>query len=985
MADRYWVGGTGTWGSSQTTNWSAATGLSFTASCTGTTLTTVGSPALVAGMTVFSSTHVSLGTIVSGSVNTWVVTVGGTFTSQSMSAATVGASVPTAADNVFFDANSNSGTTAFTCTMANTPRVCNDFTASGLDGVMTLAGTSIGLTVSGSLDWPATNFILNYTNITTFNATTTGKTITARVAFPSSVTFNGVGGGWTLGFALTAGSGAGTLTITNGTFDTSSSGNYAVNGIISSSNSNVRTINLNASTVTSPFSSIPVAFTTSTNLTFNAGTSTINCGSSSSLTFAGGGKTFYNVAFTSASLSFPSITGANTFNDLSINSTSISTVSITDANTFNNLSITGRTTIGIGLLSLSADQTINGTFTVSAGTASAYRIQISSDTIGTTRTLTCASIAAMTDVDFRDIEIAGAHGTLSGTRLGNCKGNTNITFPAAKTVYFGLAVSSGFWGQTGAGSWSATSGGAVDATQFPLAQDTAVFPATTYPANGASITIGTLSGNNAYNIGTIDMSLRTTNLMTLATSTNTPAIYGNWINGTGITISGGVTSILTFAGRTTQTVTSAGRSFTQPITINSVGGSVTLQDAFATDVSVATSLEGGTLDLNNFTLTTGSFYSSYTTTRSISFGTGSISCTGTGAVWSTSTESGLTTTGTQVVNVTSVGSTAISVLTGSLDQGSSISFNFTGGTYTLSFLNVAFSSARSINFTGYAGLWNPISIATIYGNLTLSTGMTLSSSIFELTFGATSGTKTITSNTKTMNFAIAFSGIGGTWACQDALTLGSTRALTMTNGTLQLKDGVTSTVGSFVTSGTTLKYLQSTTSGVQATLSDTSGTNTATYLSIQDSNATGGAVFTATSGTNVNVGNNSGWRLTYAAGITETATATDSGVVYINLFASITETSTATDPLLIASKTFNTFVFETATTTDVFIPSNIFWDIINNSQTITWTPTPTNTSTTWSLIDDSQTITWTPTPTNTSTTWVLVDDTAPTTWQNINN
>jgi len=26
MADRYWVGGTGTWGNSQTTNWSATSG-----------------------------------------------------------------------------------------------------------------------------------------------------------------------------------------------------------------------------------------------------------------------------------------------------------------------------------------------------------------------------------------------------------------------------------------------------------------------------------------------------------------------------------------------------------------------------------------------------------------------------------------------------------------------------------------------------------------------------------------------------------------------------------------------------------------------------------------------------------------------------------------------------------------------------------------------------------------------------------------------
>ena len=87
MADRYWVGGTGTWSSTNTANWSASSG----------------------GAT--------------------------------------GASVPTASDNVFFDVNSNVGTGAFTCTMANTPRVCNDFTASGLDGTMTLAGSGIGLNV----------------------------------------------------------------------------------------------------------------------------------------------------------------------------------------------------------------------------------------------------------------------------------------------------------------------------------------------------------------------------------------------------------------------------------------------------------------------------------------------------------------------------------------------------------------------------------------------------------------------------------------------------------------------------------------------------------------------------------------------------------------------------------------------------------------------------------------------------------------------
>jgi hypothetical protein len=68
--------------------------------------------------------------------------------------------------------------------------------------------------------------------------------------------------------------------------------------------------------------------------------------------------------------------------------------------------------------------------------------------------------------------------------------------------------------------------------------------------------------------------------MTLGTGSNTPSIYGNWINGTGVTLTG--TGTLTFAGRGSQTITSAGRTFTQSFTINTPSGSVTLQDAFET-------------------------------------------------------------------------------------------------------------------------------------------------------------------------------------------------------------------------------------------------------------------------------------------------------------------------------------------------------------------------------------------------------------------
>jgi hypothetical protein len=655
--------------------------------------------------------------------------------------------------------------------MANSPRVCNDFTASGLDGTMTLAGSNIGLTVSGSLTFQATNFTRTYTGTTTFNATTTGKTVTTNGVDLATVIFDGVGGGWTLGSAFSCSSNS--ITLTNGTFNTSSLGNYSVSAAsFSSSNSNVRAINLNASTVTL-IGTTSINLGVPTNLTFSAGTSQINI-SAVSPNFQGGSQTFYNVSFTSTTSNTPSITGANTFN---------------------NLTITGRTTVGIAIFTLSANQTVNGTFTVSAGTSASYRTMIASTTIGTQLTLTCAA-ESLTDVDFRDIIAAGAGSPFTGTRLGDCKGNSNITFDAAKTVYFG-STGSVNWGRASGGSWAATSGGSSDATMFPLAQDTAVFPAATYPASGSTVTI-----NANYNIGTIDMSLRTSNTMTLATGSTTPAIYGNWINGTGLSFSG--TGAITVIGRTTQQITSAGRSFTQ--TFSPIEGGTTilqLQDAFTTTGSVG--LGGATLDLQSYTLSTSTFASSTSATRTIAFGTGNITCTGTGTVWNTGTITNLTTTGTQVVNVTSTGSTSITVTTGALSEANSISYNFTGGTYALGFLQSSNYSARNVDFTGYAGTLGATAACTVYGNIKFSTGMTLTASSSQMSISATSGVQQITTNGKTIDFQLGF-GNGGTRQLQDALTLGSTRAVVLGGGTLDL-NGKTLTVGTRFTTATGTKNL----------------------------------------------------------------------------------------------------------------------------------------------------------------------------------
>ena len=804
MADRYWVGGTGTWDGTSTTNWSASSG----------------------GAT--------------------------------------GASVPTAADNVFFDANSNVGTGAFTVTMAVSPRVCNDFTASGLDGMMTLAGTGIGLTVSGSLDWPSTNFTRTYTGTTTFNATTTGKTITARVAFNGAVTFDGAGGGWTLGAVLNTTSQ--TITITRGTFDTSTSNFGVICGGISSSNSNARTINFNGSLISTSLSTA-IGFSTSTNLTFNAGTSTINVGSTVA-NFNGGNQTFYNVSFTSGNASNPSISGTNTFN---------------------NLTFASRTSTGITEIDFFANQTINGTLTLNAGTASAYRTMLSSSTIGTQRTLTCAAIVGGTDYDFRDINIDGAASPIAPTRAGDCGGNNGITFPAAKTVYY-RATGSANWGATVAGVWSATSGGAADATQFPLAQDTAVFPAATYPASGATTSI-----NDNYNIGTIDMSLRTTNTMGLA-SPNSLTIYGNWINGTGITISG--TGAITFAGRTTQQLTSAGRSFTQAFTVNSPSGTVQLQDAFTTGTTVTTNLFFGTLDLQSYTLSTGLFNSSNSNTRTIAFGTGQISCTGTGTVWTTASFTGLTTTGTQVVNVTFTGSTAIAVNSGNLSEANTISFNFTGGNYPLTFANQV---VRSINFTGYAGTWGGIGTGSfnIYGDLIISSGMTITAGTGTLQ-PAGSAIKNITTNGKTLDFAISLFG-AGIVRLQDALTMGSTRTMTLNFGTLDL-NGKTLTVGTRFTTATGTKNLTFNGGTLVCPIASTTSFNNAAPTGFTTTAGTGTGTISMTAATAKNfVGGGSTYNCTLNQGGAGGLTITGS-----NTFSNITNTVNGTT-VLFQSATTNIF------------------------------------------------------------------------------
>jgi hypothetical protein len=316
---------------------------------------------------------------------------------------------------------------------------------------------------------------------------------------------------------------------------------------------------------------------------------------------------------------------------------------------------------------------------------------------------------------------------------------------------------------------------------------------------------------------------------------------------------------LTFAATSgVKTIETAGITFDRPLTFNGVGGTWQLQSALTSGASRTTALTNGTLNLNGFTLTTGIFSSSNANARTIAFGTGNITLTGSGTtVLGITTPTNLTVTGTPTVNANYSGATGTRtflVSSASLES-QTMSISISAGTDSV----LVAGAYRSLNFTGFSGtIVNDT--RTLYGSLTISSGATVGAGTAVTTFAATSGTQQITTNGKTLDFPLTFNGIGGTFAFQDALTQGATRAFTITNGTVQLKAGATSTVGSLGTSSTNQKFLQSTLAGTQATLSQSTGIVSVGYLTIKDINATGGATFNAyTVNSNVNAGNNLGW------------------------------------------------------------------------------------------------------------------------------
>lgn len=697
MADRYWVGGTGTWNTTSTTNWSATSGGSG------------------------------------------------------------GASVPTVADSVFFDQ-----ATTYTVTMTGA-LACLDITVSA--GTVTFAqSASPSLNVRGSMSLVA-GTVWGVTGPLTFSSTTTGRTITTNgTTISGSVTFNGAGGAWTLGSAFTT-VGA-ELIIRAGTLSTSTS-NYALTcSTLATTSSGSVTLTLNGSTLTITGSGTAMNLGASGN--FIAGTSTINFTSTQGLTLSANNITFYDVQFS----------GAITTNQ---------TITIIGTLGYRNLTFTSPVAEAILGVVISSTQSVSGTFSGSGSQAN-RRIFYRSSTYGTGRTISCTNAATISNADFRDIN-AGTNPITATTGGGNCGGNSNITFPAAKTVYWNLAGAQN-WSAIG---WATTSGGTPAVANFPLAQDTAVFD------NTGSVT-GTITLDAPWNLGSLDMSGRT-NAMELSISVGTN-VHGSWSRGTGVLLSGAGT--LTFAGRNVVQTVSGVTPFTGNIIMDGLGGTFNLGSDIVFISNRSFTLTRGTLALNSYTLTAGSFASNNSIIRAIQFGTGNITVNGAGGtLWNTLTTTNLTISGTPVVNVANTTSSTTTIQPGGLAEGNSISFNFTTGTYIL---NLNTSNVRSLDFTGFSGTLDNAP-RTIYGDMTLSPTMVLTAGTNTQTFASTSATpRNITTNGELLDFPVTFNGTTGSWVLQDAMTVGSTRTTTLFAGTLNL-NGKTLTTGLFNSSGSSTRSI----------------------------------------------------------------------------------------------------------------------------------------------------------------------------------
>jgi hypothetical protein len=269
---------------------------------------------------------------------------------------------------------------------------------------------------------------------------------------------------------------------------------------------------------------------------------------------------------------------------------------------------------------------------------------------------------------------------VTGTRLGDCLGNSGIDFQTPRTLY---AVAPGNFSSSS--MWSLSSGGSAGEAP-PLPQDDVRLDNNS-PA-------GTYSIDMVRPFRSIDCTGFT---RTLGTAGGTITVYGSWTLSSGMVFSPGNPNWV-FAGRGSHTITSAGNAFTssgglRSVTLNTAGGTYTLGDAaaFGTSNGVSLYVTSGTFNSANYPISFSyEFSSTGAATRTMNLGTSTITCTRAGGGIVTFSGSNLTLNADSSTFDFSVASASPSF--------------FTGGGYTFGTINYTVAdSPGALSFSGAAG------------------------------------------------------------------------------------------------------------------------------------------------------------------------------------------------------------------------------------------------------------------------------------------
>lgn len=588
------------------------------------------------------------GTWDNSSTTHWSATTGGG----------AGASNPSASDDVIFDTNSGGGTVtisgsttcqsldsstaaAFTMSWNNAAGnliiigsasggKCNigaTVTVSGITTVSSTALSFVSTTTNGGVGWPIT---------------------TSGIGMPP-MNFNGLGGKWQFQDNVTWTQPTTSILLSQGTLDTN--GKTLSGYIFSLSGSGVRSFIYTNSSISLSRASTAWDLTTSTNYTQTATGSTIT------LTGANGG--------------FIAGTTALTYGNVTFTGGGICTLTAGITNqVFNNVTFTGTASKTDGL-NINSNITVNGTFNAT-GQSVTNRILVANGTIGSPRTITAAAIS-LTNADFMDITGAGlaANAAWTGTSLGDCLGNSNITFdtPAAQT-----------WSGNTTGNWS-TSGNWT--SRVPLPQDN---------ANITGLTSGTITIDMPRMGANIDFTSSTGGTINYST---TSQFFGSSTFVSNLIVSGAAN--VTAAGRSSLTITCAGKSFPQTFSTSAPNGTYTFSDNFSVTGSLL--LNYGTLTASANVTCTAFSTNTVASTRAVNMGTGVWKLTGTGKIWDTF-KAGLTFTpgtATMVINdATSATKNIVLANDSSAISYPTISY-INSGTGTLSIENAAGAAATTIN------------------------------------------------------------------------------------------------------------------------------------------------------------------------------------------------------------------------------------------------------------------------------------------------